>query len=165
MTIAAPRQLTLAERLLALADCVCEQLAITGAGPTCWCGLFPGLEVSWDFCTDCANDVCGMGWVRVNGANPYDVFPTATVDLHCAMPLAVELEVGAIRCMPLTTDGALPTPEQLGDVTLHQLMDALALRTAIQCCGVADIALGLYTPTGPEGGCVGGFWSAFLAVD
>ena len=62
--------------LVELADCVCEQLATAGAGPTCWCGVYPGAEVAWDYCGECNGGHCGMGWVRLRAVFPYDIFPT-----------------------------------------------------------------------------------------
>jgi hypothetical protein len=70
--------------LVDLADCICTELAATGAGPTCWCGLYPGAQVSWEFCGECSGNTCGMGWVRLAQVFPYNVFPTGTIDLNCA---------------------------------------------------------------------------------
>ncbi len=159
----APSSLT--EALLELTDCVCTELATTGAGPTCWCGLWPGLDVSWEYCTDCPGDRCGMGWVRLAGINPYETFPTAAVDLRCTLPLAATVEIGALRCMPIPGDGEILQPAPMGDVALTVTADALALRNAVLCCQNPNLALGLWQPTGPQGGCVGGFWTIFLALD
>jgi hypothetical protein len=158
----APPRIALA--LVDLADCVCAELAETGAGATCWCGLYPGASVSWDYCTECSGGACGMGYVRFAGVFPYDSFPVPTVDFHCAKPTAYALEVGALRCMPQPGDGELADPTTMIEVSLGQLMDAEALYRALKCCGL-DIAVERYQPVGPEGGCVGGFWTAYLAID
>jgi hypothetical protein len=47
------------------------------------------------------------------------------------------------------------------EVAIGQLLDANALHRALKCCGL-DIGVAAYTPLGPEGGCVGGSWLAFL---
>lgn len=149
--------------LLDLVECVCTELTAAGGEP-CWCGLLPGATVSWDYCTDCGNDHCGMAWVRVVGITPYDVFPTGIIDLRCARPLALQIEVGSLRCMPQPADGELLTPEASVEVSLRQVLDALALHRALQCCQERDFALSAYTPVGPQGGCVGGFWTAFIDI-
>lgn len=149
--------------LFALADCVCTELATTGGGPTCWCGLVPGALVSWEFCGECDGGKCGMGYVRVDGVVPYNVFPVAEIDLNCARPLAIRVEVGALRCIPVAEE--LPSPETLAEVTAIQMMDIWALYRALMCCGASAVAAEAYVPVGPEGGCVGGFWTAFLGFD
>lgn len=166
MTILADPPITpLAALLTELTECVCNELATTGAGPTCWCGQWPGLDLSWEFCTDCPGDRCGMGWVRLAGINPYQVFPTPIVDPRCALPLAVTIEVGALRCIPQPADGSILDPGPMGDVAVAVAADAYALRRAVLCCNSPDLALGFWQPVGPEGGCVGGFWTTFLATD
>jgi hypothetical protein len=149
--------------LVELADCVCEQLAEIGAGPTCWCGVYPGAEVAWEFCGECSGGLCGMGWVRVRAAFPYDVFPNGLIDFKCNKPLAWHVEAGALRCMPTPPDGQMPSALEMTETALAQAADARALHQAISCCGL-DIAIESYVPLGPLGGCVGGVWGAFLDV-
>lgn len=108
----APTAMMLA--LDALATCVCEFLALEGAGPTCWCGLVPGgPNVSWEACSggECRTDVCGMGYVRLGTVFPYETFPVQTITDRCDRPLAWGVEVGALRCVPVHDDGTPPTPE------------------------------------------------------
>jgi len=156
-----------ATMLIELADCVCEELATTGAGPTCWCGLWHGQAVTWDYCSECSGGVCGMGWTRLVEIFPYNVFPTATIDLKCVAPLAAQVEVGCVRCMPtMETDGSLPGPEVIGDAALAAAADAFALYRAVQCCAPGrTLAVAGYTPVGPLGGCIGGTWQIFWAID
>jgi hypothetical protein len=150
-----------------LADCVCEQIGTIGGGPVCWCGLYPGAQVSFEYCTgECEPDRCGMAWVRVVGIAPFEAFGTPTIDTNCALPLGWQIEVGALRCLPVYEN--LPTPEEMMEVTVRQHADALALYTAIQCCQLSTqgaFAIVQYVPVGPEGGCVGGYWNAFAAID
>lgn len=149
--------------MMELAACVCAELATTGAGPTCWCGMYPGAAVSWEYCGECDHDRCGMGYVRFAGAFPYSTFPQQFLDHRCTLPLAWAVEVGALRCVPQSTDGSLIDPEAMADVAVNQILDASALHRAIKCCGV-EAAVATYSPVGPSGGCVGGFWLAYLAV-
>jgi hypothetical protein len=44
------------------------------------------------------------------------------------------------------------------------VLDAAALHSAIKCCGL-DAAIETYQPIGPEGGCVGGLWRAYLPLN
>ena len=145
----------------ALATCVCEQLATTGAGPTCWCGLYPGAAVSWEHCGECDGGVCGMGYVRLARVFPYNTFPQGVIDLRCASPLAWAVEIGALRCLPQPADGEPPSPEIAAEATVNQMLDARAIWEAMKCCGL-EIGIETYIPVGPEGGCVGGFWLAYL---
>ena len=166
MTIIEPTPITQAVvvALADLADCVCTELASSGGGPTCWCGLYPGATVSWDFCGECAGDLCGMGYVRLAGVFPYSSFPEPLTDTRCTRPLGWSVDVGALRCVPTSADGSLPDPTTMSEVAINQVLDASALHRAIKCCGY-DVAIEGYLPVGPQGGCVGGFWRAHLAVD
>jgi hypothetical protein len=156
----------LAKAVAALTDCVCAALAANGAGPTCWCGLFPGSEVSWDFCGECSGATCGMGYVRVVSIYESSSFPTPDpTPTNCAAPLVVELAIGALRCIPVAEqDGTLPNEEALLETGLGVFADMAAIRTAVSCCEVGDRALGVWTPLGARGGCVGGEWSAWVAL-
>ena len=147
--------------LIDLADCVCHELTATGAGPTCWCGLYPGASVSWEYCGSCSGGYCGMGYVRATGVFPYDGFPNPVIDFQCAKPLAWGIEVGALRCMPVSDDGEIASPVVMSEVTLGLILDAKALYRAVKCCGY-DVAMERYYPSGPAGGCVGGYWTAYL---
>lgn len=148
-----------------LSECVCEQLETVGAGPTCWCGILPGAAAAWDYCAgECTTDRCGIGWVRLVSVFPYGIFPTPTPDDRCVLPLAWTVEVGALRCMPLTLDGSPLDPVTMSDVALRQILDARALHWALKCCDL-PVAANVYTPLGPDGGCVGGAWTAWLTLD
>ena len=114
-----------------------------------------------------------MGWVRLVSVFPYQVFPQPIVDEHCINPLAMAVEVGALRCVPTPPDGEPPSAQTMGEVALLQSADIFALYRAIQCCDLTaagaprgtGFAIQGYTPVGPQGGCVGGFWTSFIAVD
>jgi hypothetical protein len=166
MTLVAPPPYTLAvaTTLADLADCICEELSTSGAGPPCWCGLYPGQSVSWEFCGECDNDRCGMGYVRLAGVFPYSVFPEQTIDTRCTYPLGWAVEVGALRCLPQPSDGTLPSPQEMAEVAIRQVLDASAIHRGLKCCD-HEVAVQQYVPVGPSGGCVGGFWLGYLAVD
>jgi hypothetical protein len=148
----------------ALATCVCELLASEGAGPTCWCGLYPGASVSWEYCGECTSGACGMGYVRMGGVFPYATFPLPVIDDRCVKPLAWAVEVGALRCLTIPADGEIASPMEMAEATINQMLDATALYKAIKCCGL-ELAVEAYRPLGPEGGCVGGAWIGYVAVN
>lgn len=153
------------EAIIDLAECVCGMLATEGAGETCWCGLYPGAEVSWEYCgTECTADACGMGYVRLALATPYEVFPSPAIDDRCTLPMFWALEVGALRCLPVPHDGSVLDVGPMAEVAIGQMLDARALRKAIKCCG-HSFGLGAWVPLGPSGGCVGGAWTAYLDMD
>lgn len=164
-TLAEPAVNPLSALVFELASCVCNELSLTISGPPCWCGVWPGLEISWEHCTDCPPGLCGMGWSRLVLIAPYDDFPEPVIDLRCTKPLAAQLEVGALRCIPVPEEGEVNDPNTMGEVALRQYEDMLALRRAILCCDDVQIALGTYFPLGPQGGCVGGSWTAYLPLD
>jgi len=166
VTIVEPGPITahVIDSLAMLTTGVCEELRTSGAGPLCWCGLHPGAVVSWEYCGQCSGDACGMGYVRLAGVFPYSTFPVQIVDFQCTAPLAWVVEVGALRCMPMPSDGEIASPDELALVTVEQVLDAQALYRALKCYGL-EVAVESYTPVGPAGGCVGGFWRAYLALD
>lgn len=156
---------TIMPYLSALVDCMCEQLAETGAGEPCWCGILPGLVVSLEYCETCNTDhPCGMGWVRVAAVFPYETFPTPTLDPHCRLPVGWQIEAGAVRCMPVPGDGEILPPDAMTLVALNQMADAEAIHRALLCCEAPEVVVELYQPIGPDGGCVGGFWTAYLGL-
>lgn len=148
--------LPLAEQLL---ECLCEQLTLTSAGPVCRCCITTGRPV-----VDCCDCTVGEGqaWVRVVRVYPSgNRFPVQAVDVQrCPVTgLAVELEIGAVRCSRmLTDDGSPPTCEQQLADAEHVLDDAAAMRRALSCCFTGDkiLVINQWQSYGPEGGCVGG---------
>lgn len=154
-TIATP----LLEQLL---ECLCEQLALTTAGPVCACCITTGQAVL-DCCACATSGTNGQAWVRVVRIYPSAPrFPAQMVDVQrCPVTgLAVELELGAVRCsQQVTEDGSTPSCEaQLADAEVV-LDDAAAMRRALGCC-FADgkvLVINQWQSFGPEGGCVGGF--------
>lgn len=150
-----------------LVECVCTHLEHAGSGPTCWCGLYPGVAVSWEGCGECGNGACGMGYVRPGRVFPYATFPSAVLDASCVKPIAYQFEVGVLRCFPTMNDqGEFPPAEEITEVTNKVTQDAWALHRAIRCCKDDDfrgtVTIQEWTPIGPAGGCVGGFWTIYV---
>jgi hypothetical protein len=149
----------------AMLTCVCEALTEMGQGPTCWCGLWPGAEVAWDYCGECSDDgKCGMAYIRQDIAFPYSSFPFADSDTSCKRPIAYRFEIGVIRCMPvMNEEGELPSVDEVMATTLGMMADQHALLCAIrECKGTGLVAIEGWTPFGPESGCVGGAWAIYV---
>jgi len=161
-TLTPPRVVTALDEI---SRCLCAEL--TAVAPLCWCGIWHGDTVSWDYCgSECAGNACGMAWVRITSLFPYDTFGTPTLDLHCRLPIAYGIEVGCVRCMPtMGPNGELPPPDEVEESSLRMIADAEAMYRALRCCAAATLAIELYSPAGPLGGCAGGTWTGYLTMD
>lgn len=153
--------------MLKMRECVCRLLADEGAGPLCWCGIYPGSDVSWEYCGQCSRGTCGMGFVQLLGAYPSSTFPNQQEEATCRAPLAFQLTVGSMRCLPVAEeDGSLPSEGDLLAPALAVNDDMLALLRAVDCCmkgnGLHDV--GEYQTIGPQGGCVGGAWTVTVGA-
>lgn len=125
--------------------------------------VVPGAEAAFDFGCD------ALGWVRAASVYPTATFPNPEASPlgSCVSSLAVSVEVGIMRCAPNPDtlpngEVVLPTATDLSEAARLQLADMAAIRRAILRCPAADRVLSLYQPLGPQGGVVGGFWSATL---
>jgi hypothetical protein len=155
-------------KLEQVAACVCAQIEVDGLPKTCFCGILPGQEVAWDYTGDCSGDGgCGMAWVRLVAAYPSVVIGTPDQQPgNCGSMVGMDVEVGILRCVSMPhEDGSPPDPADLQADAALQVADAMALRKAVYCCGPEkDLVLGYYTPLGPAGGVVGGFWLVSMQV-
>lgn len=152
--------------LTRLADCLCQEIIKAGLPPTCICSPFPGEAIA----TDYVSKDEGMAWVRVSSVFPSANFPAQDqIARGCLMPLAIQLEVGALFCAPVTNgrSSAPPRMPAMFDSTRIQMAAMAAMLRAIECCLSHDsnknVALGAYTPLGPDGGVVGGSWIVTVA--
>lgn len=145
------------ETMIALQQCVCEEITKRGLPSVCFCGVVPGATPVFDFAEE------GMAWVRLANSFPAVAFPSQDQTLRsCGSPLAYQLEVGIVRCVEVNEDGEAPTLEQQFEATRLQMADMEAMRYAIQCClPNASKILGNYTPYGPQGAAVGGWWNLY----
>lgn len=147
--------------------------ATTVQGP-CASGLASGAAAAIDRGIDTAEGCCGQLWVRVADAYPSrrfpepDAFPTAVENLSWA----VVVEVGIVRPAPMIRDvdgmAVLPTMQEETDAAERTLIDAAMLRQAllVTYADGADVTvlLGRWVPLGPEGGVVGGAYTATIQV-
>jgi hypothetical protein len=142
-------------------------------GP-CAAGLASGAMAAVDRGIDTADGCCGQLWVRVADAYPSrrfpepDAFPAPAEDLAWA----VMVEVGIVRpaTMVREIDGkpVLPSMQEETDAAERTLIDAAMLRQAllVTYAEEADVTvlLGRWVPLGPEGGVVGGAYTATIQV-
>jgi hypothetical protein len=145
---------TYAEQLEA---CVLDRL-----GKRCTWGIVAGADVALDGCQ--CDDQCGQWWVAVTGIYPFTTFPNPDPAATCAAAIGASIQVGAVRCLAVPEGGdPLPRADHLAAFG-SQMDDAFDLHAAIACCVKGyDVAVGVWTPIGPEGGCVGGYWTLEVA--
>lgn len=148
--------------MVQLSQCLCETLAERGIMPgDCFCGIFPGDNAVWDYSD-------GLAYVRLVDAYPSTTFPSANTTPRgsCSAMLAATLEVGVLQCAPgLRADGGLPTAAEQMESARLQIAGMRAMQQAIACCDIDLIVLGTYTPQGPQGGLVGGYWQLNVAAE
>lgn len=152
--------------MVALADCLCTELVSSGLPPTCICSPMPGEAIAADY----VSSEQGMAWVRVASVYPSSVFPAQDQSAAgCLMPMAIQLEVGALYCAPVV-EGRSKNPPGLAamyDSARLQMAAMAAMQRAIECClgsvSRKHVSLGPYAPLGPDGGVVGGFWTVTVA--
>ena len=151
----------------AMSVCLCSTLNDAGLGDNlCFCGIFPGAQ-AYD---QMGEGTAGQAWVRVVRIYPSNTFPQIEQNPRrsCGSDLAVELEIGVLRCAPMPTDAGRipPTMSAQWDATRLQMADMAAMQRAVQCCySDSDLVmLGNYTPAGPTGGVVGGTWQVFVSA-
>ena len=160
-------ELAIVTGLLELLECACAEVTVNGQGEPCFCGIYPGSNVSWDNCGECNRGKCGMVYLQPGRTFPYTVFPQQELDAKCSLPLGFEIELGVVRCMPtISEDGDLPDPADITAAALGLIADQYALYSAIKCCetSLQSLVIERWTPSGPQGGCVAGAWTLYAAI-
>jgi len=148
--------------LTQLATCLCQELAASGLPEPCFCGVVPG-EIALDFCDGCADGSCGgTAWV-----NAVSMTPALTLGQIAATRCSVGLidmvfQVGVVRCAPMPgEDGMPPTDAEYLSSAELQMADMAASLRAVVCCLEEQVpVIAGWTSYGPQGGCVGGVWTA-----
>lgn len=144
--------------------------------------LVPGMETAWDHCCDNS----GQAYLRV-----IEVYPTAGMGGGSSSPfpqrdsmqrgaagascsinlLALHLGLGVIRCAhTVDNHGRPPTGEQMTSDAAGTYDDlGLLLEVITQVIAAhkafPKVVVGSWTPLGPSGGCVGGEWTLYAALD
>lgn len=129
----------------------------------------PGAEVAWDECCD------GMLWTRLLQVVPAQLmqqgqgpFGMTRVGPCGVLMWEATIGVGVLRCASMVDDaGQAPAPATLTAEALQVVQDMADVAAALQCCVAPQaekLTMGMWTPLGPEGGCVGGEWTAAVLV-
>lgn len=130
------------------------------------------------FSAGTAEDLCceGLAWVRVLRIYPSVNFPNQdTRPNDCQdSSYAIELELGAVRCLPFGTNAAGPSCDQWTAVFIQVDEDAASMRRAVCCMRdlisagdqvfVEQVVMGEWTPIDGQGGCIGGSMPVTLHV-
>lgn len=115
----------------------------------------------------CDDGGCNQMWVRVMSINPKSV-DSFTGD-GCSVTLAIDVEVGILRCFPIMEDGEAPTATQVLEAHMQSMTDMQAIMCAALSCDAIEedanaINIGTWSPMGPMGGEYGGFWTFTIEV-
>lgn len=134
----------------------------------------PGLLPAWDDC--CA----GQLYLRVievfPSGSPFPQFDAAqrgAAGSLCAIHLlAFRIGVGVIRCAAtVDDDGNAPAPARVTAdqdemlLDMATVLDVLLCTVAKETLGVMALKMDRWQPQGVEGGCHGGEWGVYLALD
>lgn len=153
-----------------LLDALGEELTRDGSKEDmCLFTVMPGADVPIDYALE---DCAGMAWVRLISAAPSIQFPNADITAsNCAYSLAYPVEMGVLRTAPTMTqfgsEFELPTPEEHFEAASAQFKDIAAMHRALRSASgeFPDFILGSYAPSGPDGGAVGGIWTATIGLE
>jgi len=157
--------------LLLLLDAAKESVASHGGGPVCEACLYPGSEISLDYCGpgSCGcKDADGMLMLQVNSVYMYTSFGRSMEGeaTQCGTSMAASCTLGVMRCVDGIGDqGDLPSCELLLDASMRQFADMRAMLRAMTCTPGIEVLVGRYTSEGPDGGCVGGSWTFDIALE
>lgn len=149
----------------ALRDAVEEQFKKVSDDGFCLLTLMPGEVVPFDYCDRCDN---GMAWVRLVSMQPSEEQSDQRVEGRCFADLSMTVEVGHIFAAPWPdADGDLPEEHEHSAATLRQIECADVMLTALLCTDLPDDVFASrpsYAPVGPDGGCLGGVWTATIGL-
>lgn len=152
--------------LIELSECLCRTVASVTGRDLCWCGLYPGTNPPFEYCGSCSSTMCGVGYVALETVTQYTALAVPGFsDFDCQTPLQALVRVGVLRCFPLEEDGSTSAPEVVESSAIDLMEDMDAIRQAVLCCFQGQSKLVEYRTIGPEGACVGGEWSAYIALE
>lgn len=147
-----------------LRTCLGTAIAEAKLPPVCALAVMPGQGVAHDFVYSC-DDKDGLAWVQLTAQYPSTnvAQPTRGVT-KCGADYGIGVNIGIIRSFPIPEDGEPPEVSVFEAMALQQLREMEVIRYALVCCYPEDVALGSYTPIGPQGGAFGGAWVANIAL-
>lgn len=134
----------------------------------CSITIQPGNSVAYDFGD---NNCMGMAWVRLVTSNPTVAFPTPNVTADGCLTgnLALTVELGMLAPAPHVDarlgEFIVPEDTELFDASMRQVEEMQMMFDAIRTAQIPELQLGTYAPEGPDGGVVGGTWTAIIGGD
>lgn len=140
----------------------------------CALSIYPGVGVPFDYAADSDGEcIGGMGWVRMFSGFPTANYPAPENSLRgsCTAPLGFMVEIGLVRPAGVMSEDlggvTVPSPEEEFDLSMALIDDMMIMREAVlrTKAKYTDIILGAWSPTGPEGGAVGGTWTITTSSD
>lgn len=122
----------------------------------------PGNAVTFDFGPE--SGCGGIAWTRLVAASP------ATGSNGCIMWMTYTIEVGMVGPVPgldYSEIGGyeLPSDAELFDAAQRQSDEMMMLINALNSADVEGISIGDYSPSGPEGGVLGGYFTVTVDSD
>ena len=150
----------IAKRLL---ECLAERLEEEERDPIEISVVLPGVSAFRVGASECS-----QAWVRIAGAYPSTV--TGQPDARpgaCGPLLGLSLEFGIMRCWTPPDEDEEPSTEELETAMAEIAADIETLKATILCCDALeseDVLMGRWTPMGPEGPDVGGYWTLEVSI-
>jgi hypothetical protein len=150
-------------KLVAISQCLCAEITVRGLPETCFCGVIHGAAIPADYC-ESGLQGNGMAWARLVSITEVQSQGQDPQASFCGSPLEAVIEVGILRCaLGLSESGMPPTVEQHMEAARLAAADMAASLAAIRCCvNKRDVRVLAWQPMGPDGGCVGGAWTAVV---
>lgn len=139
----------------------------------CALSIYPGVGVPFDYAADSEGCTGGMGWIRMFSGFPSAQYPAPENSLRgsCTAPPAFMVEIGLVRPAGVIDQElggvTVPSPEEEFDLSMALIDDMMLMREAVlrTKAKYSDVILGAWSPTGPDGGAVGGTWTITVSAD
>jgi hypothetical protein len=151
------------EVLAGLLEALTAQIRAAGREDDyCSITVQPGTAVSFDFGPE--SGCGGIAWTRLVGSTP------ALGGNGCIMWMLYTVEIGMVGPVPgldYSEIGGyeLPTDEELFDAAKRQSDEMQMLIKALNATDVPGVTIGDYSPSGPEGGVLGGYFTVTVDSD
>jgi hypothetical protein len=172
MTSPARADTLISPLLLALRDCLCDQLRSSVAGPVCRCAVvhtqaLPVMDGCECRCAerDVDTELVGRGDASVRMVRLDPDLALVGGPGPCPTGWQALISMVTYRCVPTPEADELLDPQTLTDTTLELNSDLAAMLRVLQCCpelADRDVSVDLAQPIGPTGGCAG--WELQLRV-
>lgn len=156
-------------KLSALNDCLTKELEELRGPGFCYQGLMVGDQTAPLGLVDTGRNL-GVSWVRPVSSFASTSFPLPdepTIRAACKGALAMEVEIGVARCLPVARDrNTHPDPQDVFEASRLYLADMAAMRRAVLCCykilNPERTALGTWSPLEAAARVSGSTWQAWI---